>query len=143
VHVGGKQSQIRGTAPVERQLNDLLCVDQLAVFARIGLERRRRARHVHGFGNHAKLEGNVHALAGIHVHLHVRGRGLAEARVLHCNRVAADSDVKEVIVSGLVRDRLRLDAGFLVAQRHRGFRDNRIRIVANRAENLGGIELRQ
>ena len=46
VDVGGKQRQIRVIAAVQRQFDDLLRVDDLAVFARIGFERRRRARHL-------------------------------------------------------------------------------------------------
>ena len=65
VDVGGEQREIGIVAAIERQFNDLLGVDDLAVFARIGFENGGGAGDFDGLGDSADLQGEVDALAGI------------------------------------------------------------------------------
>ena len=55
MNVGGEQREVGVVAAVERQFDDLLRVDHLAVFARIGFQRSSRAGYFHSLADTADL----------------------------------------------------------------------------------------
>jgi len=66
MRLGRKQRQFGVIATIQRQLRSLLGIDHVPVLAGIGLEQRSVRAHLHGFGYLLHLQGQVHALPGIH-----------------------------------------------------------------------------
>jgi hypothetical protein len=99
VDVRRQQGEVGVVAPVERQLDDLVGVDHLAMLARIGLERGGRSDHLDRFRHRAHLQRDVDALSGVDVHDDIGGAGLCESGLLDRHGVAPDADVEELIVA--------------------------------------------
>ncbi len=102
MHVRGKQREIGIIAAVQRQLDNLLRVDHLPVFARVGFEHLGGALHVDGLADCADLHGDVDALARIHRHVDTGGFEGFEAGELGRNGVSTYVDVEEIVIAGIV-----------------------------------------
>jgi hypothetical protein len=77
---GAKQRQVGIRASIERQIDDLLPVYDLAAGACVGFEQLHRIRrNGDRLGEGAGLESKIHTLTGIHCDLHVLGQGLRES----------------------------------------------------------------
>ena len=120
MNVGGKQSQIRVVAAVQRQFHDLLGIDDLAVLAGIGIEHLRRADNRDRLGHLADLKLRIHALPRGHVYFDIRRSELGEAGMLNRDRVGSHFHVEETVIAGFVRGRLGFNGRVLVRQSHSG-----------------------
>ena len=141
VDVYREQRQIGEVAAVERQFDDGLGADHLAVLAGIGFEGRGRADDVDGLVYDADLEREVDALAGIHSYVHVPGLGLLKTGGIHRNGVTAHLHVEEIVVAVLVGGGLGFNAGILVDQQHGRLGHDGPGGIVNGAEHLGAFEL--
>src|SRR5262249_43148957 len=140
---GSEQGEVGVRAPVERQVNDLFALDNLAAHARIGFEQLRRVGDDDAFSHRAGLHRQIDALAGVDRHVDALGDRRRKALFLGAHAVIADSDVGELKIAVAVR--LRSDAqprvNVLQGDGHAGYR-RPVRIV-DRAEHGGRVELRK
>src|SRR5579872_5076299 len=111
MHVSGKQSQVGIIASVERQLDNLLRIDDLAMLAGVGFQHGSRTGHLDRFGNRTNLHGYVHTLPGIHVYTHIWRSELRKTGMFHVDRVPAELDVEEIVISVAASCGRGLDAG--------------------------------
>ena len=128
--VGGKQREIGVVAAVERQIHHGPGADDLAVFARIGVNQAR-THDRHGFAGGTYLEFSVHAAALVDVHVDIGCRKLREAVLLDGESVTTDFDVKEIVVATGIRLRFCFCGRVLVGQSDGGTRYRTLRGIVN------------
>src|SRR5262249_25387203 len=120
-HTWREQRQIGVSTAVERQVDDLLRIDDLAAVARFGFELRRRVGDQHRVGHRPGLERKVYALARVDRYLNVVSHGFGESLRLRYDLVRADLDVEKLIISTFVGLRCRGDPGGDVFQSYSRF----------------------
>src|SRR6476620_10284291 len=139
--VRGEQGEVGKIPAVERKFHDLLRVDHLALFARVGFEYSGRAVYLDELIRSADLEADIDTLAGIYVDADITGSEFRESFVFDSHSVETDLDIEEVVVAAVVGNNLIFDAGFLACESNRGFRNGGAGGILYGAENLSGLEL--
>ena len=142
MHVGRKQRQIGIVAPVQRQLDDLLGVDDLPVFARVGVYRSRGAHDIDDVADYSHLHRDVDALPRIDVDDYVCSCEARETGELRRDGVTARLDVEEVVTAAFIGDRFGYNPGVLTGKRHIHFRHDGACTIAYGTQDFGGLELR-
>ena len=141
VDVGGQQRQVGIIASIQRQIDDLLGVHHLPMFARIGIESRGRSRDLDGLCYRTHLQGGIDTLASVDINPHIFGRELLKPGFFYRQAVAAHLYIEEIVVAAGVRGALGLDTRLQIRQRYSGAGNNCARGVADRAQDLRGFEL--
>ena len=141
-HTRRQERERRVLAAVERQRARLVARDDLPARARIGLDERRCAGHLHALRDlpDAHLRVDAHPRSDLHGDVFDHRHG--KAGLLDRHQIPPRADGEELEVAfGVCRFRHR-HAGGRVAQRDGGFGHDRIAGIANGAEHRGGFKLR-
>ena len=130
-------------AAEQRQVGDLLAVDDLAAVGRAGFEQRRPGATVTSSVSGADLHGQVEAQAIADADLDVFPLGGREPGQRGGQRVAADRHERQHVGALVVRHRVQLGVGALVAQRHADAGQRRLLRVGDRAGDAAAGFLRR
>jgi hypothetical protein len=137
----GPERERRILPPVERNGGDLVCGDDLAPLARVGIEQRYRRGHLHLLGELPDRHLHVDTESRAHLHDDVVNRGNGQSRLLRGEDVETGPDGEEFVDAftvGLTRDG---DAGLGVRQRDGRCGNGGAEGVSHRADDRGRLEL--
>ena len=135
---GAEEQQLEEVAAVQRQLRDLLLGDDLADGGGVGVDRRGIGFDFDPFGDVACGQLEVDALDLIDVQLHVGMHGELEPGLLRGDDIDADREQWNRERALVVRERLALEPGVLVADRDLDLGHHRARGIAHDAGDLPG-----
>lgn len=84
----------------------------------------------------------IDALASVYIHRDIGSGELGESGRFDGYRIAADFNIKEVVIAVFVRSGFRLNPRLLLQQRNSCLRDGAAGVVADRAQHFAGFEVR-
>ena len=121
-HAGREQRQLVVVAAIERQLDDLLLIDDRSARRRDGVEQRRGADDLDRFGELTRLQRDVDPRHLRDLQSYPRPHRLLESRHLHGHRVVTGTKAGNHVGALAIRGGSGDDAGLHVRHRHGGVR---------------------
>ena len=141
VDPGDQQRQLHETLAVQRQLVDLLVVDDGAQRGALGVEQLLGPGHLHLLGNLAQLQPEVQTGALVHLDAKLPGGVPPESGHLDGDVVTAGTQPRQAVVAGLVGDGVAGKARDAVADRDPGALNGRPAGVGHGPGNGSGAGL--